>query len=251
MPKRSVILHFHLFKNAGTSVDEILQYNFGDQWTEIEGTKNKKLTTERLVEFIQKNPEYNAISSHTAVINVPEIDNINILPIIFLRHPIDRIRSVYEFERQQDAQTPGAIKAKEGNFCYYMDWRLSTANRHQVYNFHANRLKDFDKFTPVKQTELVEKRARQALDKLPFTGLVEKFDASMKKFASLIQLHFPDFETFPVRANSHSIAGVKLSQRLNNFKTEIGQETYETLVAFNRLDIELYFKVKSQEFFSD
>ena len=102
MSKRPVIVHFHLFKNAGTSVDRILQRNFGDRWIEIEGPNNKKLTQDALIDFIRGNPQYDAISSHTAVVSVPQYDDIEIIPIFFYRHPIDRIRSAYDFERKQD-----------------------------------------------------------------------------------------------------------------------------------------------------
>nr|WP_029249710.1 hypothetical protein [Microbulbifer agarilyticus] len=29
---RKLILHYHLFKNAGSSIDEILKRSFGDSW---------------------------------------------------------------------------------------------------------------------------------------------------------------------------------------------------------------------------
>ena len=86
MSKRPVIVHFHLFKNAGTSVDRILQRNFGDRWIEIEGPNNKKLTQDALIDFIRENPQYDAISSHTAVVSVPQYDDIEIVPILSLIH---------------------------------------------------------------------------------------------------------------------------------------------------------------------
>ena len=45
-----------------------------------------------MVEFIRSNPHLRAISSHTALLPVPQIDGIEIFPIIFVRHPIDRLR---------------------------------------------------------------------------------------------------------------------------------------------------------------
>ena len=79
-----------------------------------------------------------------------------------MRHPLARIRSAYDFEKKQDVQTPGAIKAKEGDFQFYMDWRMSTPTPWQVSNFHAFRLKDFHTFTPAKQTQLFLERALKA-----------------------------------------------------------------------------------------
>jgi len=29
---RTILIHYHLFKNAGTSLDAVLKENFGDKW---------------------------------------------------------------------------------------------------------------------------------------------------------------------------------------------------------------------------
>ena len=245
MSKRLVIVHFHLFKNAGTSVDTILQRNFEERWIEIEGPNNRKLDPEALIAFIRDNPQYDAISSHTAVVSVPEYEDIEIIPILFFRHPIDRIRSAYDFERKQDAQTPGSIKAKEGDFKYYMDWRMTTPNPWQVCNFHAFRLKDFHDFTPAKQTQLFEPRARAALESLPFVGLVEEFDHSMTVFQGLIQSAFPEFQSSSVYENV-TAKGRDISENIDRFADRIGEETFEALLELNRTDMRLYEMVKSR-----
>ena len=245
MSKRPVIVHFHLFKNAGTSVDTILQRNFGERWIEIEGPNNRKLDPEALIAFIRENPQYDAISSHTAVVTVPEYDDIEIIPIFFFRHPIDRIRSAYDFERKQDAQTPGSIKAKEGDFKFYMDWRMTTPNPWQVREFHAFRLKDFHTFTPNKQIQLFEDRARAALDAFPVVGLVETFDKSMGEFQELIKPHFPEFQAVSVHENVTS-RGRTVEENVAKFRERLGDETFEALLELNTIDLDLYETVKSR-----
>ena len=49
---RTVILHYHLFKNAGTSVDRLLQRNFPDAWAtrEFSGRNN----TAQVIEWISQ-----------------------------------------------------------------------------------------------------------------------------------------------------------------------------------------------------
>ncbi len=34
--QKVIVAHYHLFKNAGTSVDAILAKNFGSNWSKIE-----------------------------------------------------------------------------------------------------------------------------------------------------------------------------------------------------------------------
>lgn len=246
VPKRPVIVHFHLFKNAGTSVDTILQHNFPTSWAEIEGPDGKKLDPDDLADYIRANPHLNAVSSHTAVVSVPSYEDIEILPIFFVRHPIDRIRSAYDFERKQDAQTPGAIKAKQGDFAHYMEWRLSTHAPWQVMNFHAARLKDFHTFTPMKQMELHQQRCFDAINALPVVGLVENFDQSMSRFQSVIQPHFPKFKIFSAVANPTAAPGTGLDANMAKFEERIGQLVYDKLCQINALDFELYEYVKGQ-----
>jgi len=245
MRKRPVILHFHLFKNAGTSVDKILKNNFKNRWGEVEGLNRRKLDTEDLIQFIRANPGYDAISSHTAVISVPELDDINILPIVFMRHPIDRIRSAYDFERKQDAQTPGAIKAKEGDFKHYMEWRISTPTPWQVSDFHAFRFKDFHKFTPAKQREKFLDASLSAIDAFPLVGTVEEFEFSMMEFERLLTPHFPNFKTEKVQENVTSEQGLSIDQKLEAFRDRIGAKTYQKLLDINIDDMKLYEYVKT------
>ena len=244
MADRSVIIHYHMFKNAGSSVDAILQHNFGDKWVEIEGPNNKKLTPEMMVEYIKTNPNIKAISSHTAQVTLPKIKGVNIIPIFFFRHPVDRIQSAYHFERQQDSDAPGAVKAKELDFPEYMAWRLASPTMSQVANFHAFRLKDFKKVTYNREAQYLRPRALQALRQLPQVGLVEKFDESMARYTEMIRPHFPEFELITARANTNSNPDASIKARLDAFEEKIGREPFINLMQLNAIDLELYYFVK-------
>ena len=51
---RTIILHYHLFKNAGTSIDSILQENFGEQWITKE-FKSVINNTPEVIQWINEN----------------------------------------------------------------------------------------------------------------------------------------------------------------------------------------------------
>lgn len=241
---RPVVLHFHLFKNAGTSVDEILKRNFGSAWSEVEGPNNKRLDSGPLVEFIRSHPGLKAVSSHTAVVTLPKVDDLKIIPICFIRHPIDRIRSVYDFERLQKATTPGSIQAKKGSFRDYVDWRLANPPSWQVCNFHAFRLKDYYKYTHPMEQELVQRRGLRAGRNIPWLGLVEQFDQSMEAYAQTIREHFPKFKTYPANANRTTAPTQSLQSNLGAFQDRIGMQAYAELEEMNRLDFRIYDIVK-------
>ncbi len=246
MAERSVIIHYHLFKNAGSSVDAILQRNFGDAWIEIEGPDGKKLKKDMMEDFIKNNPDKKAISSHTAEISLPEVSGVKIIPIVFMRHPIDRIRSAYDFERVQESDSPGSKAAKAGDFSHYMSWRLSTPMMTQIVNFHAVRLKDFRKFTTNRETQNFRPRALYALKNLPVVGLVERFEESMVKYQNLIKSDFPEFELFDAQANVMSDPQKSLDAKLKAFEEKIGRHPYLNLMQLNAIDMELYHFVKDK-----
>lgn len=246
MADRGVIIHYHIFKNAGSSVDAILKHNFGDAWAEIEGPGNKKLTPEMMTSYIKENPQIKAISSHTAQVTLPKIPGVKIIPIFFFRHPVGRIQSAYNFERKQDSDLPGPVKAKEGDFAHYMAWRLSSPTMNQIVNFQASRLKDFKKQTYNREVQLIRPRAMMALRQLPFVGLVERFDESMEKFADLIRPYFPEFKLIEARANTTNDPNLSVKAKLDSFEEKIGRTAFINLMQLNSIDMELYYFVKDK-----
>ena len=62
--QRHVILHYHLYKNAGTSLDHILKANFKDDWHEQEGP-GTGWRVSGVEEYLQQHPEI-AVLSHAA-----------------------------------------------------------------------------------------------------------------------------------------------------------------------------------------
>jgi hypothetical protein len=97
-----LIVHYHIFKNAGSSVDAGLHAFFGDSWYNFEGAHAHDVqSTESLRRFIAACPMLRAVSSHLAR---PPLPYTNAIPIVFLRHPILRALSVYEFVRRNPDQ---------------------------------------------------------------------------------------------------------------------------------------------------
>jgi hypothetical protein len=94
---RSIIIHYHLFKNAGTSVDSVLEKSFGASWRNFDNKNSSARFSPKEFEKINlEHPELKAFSSHQIVPPIPK-GSLRVYPIIFLRHPIDRIKSAYLF----------------------------------------------------------------------------------------------------------------------------------------------------------
>jgi len=234
---RFVLFHYHLFKNAGTSVDRLLEQNFGERWVSREFEPRPAAQHQQEVEqWLQARPEAVAFSSHTAELPPPKVPDVRVLPIVLLRHPIDRIASVYAFERRQGGGGFGAVLARNTSLAGYIEVRLSLANDRQCRDFHVGRLCRM--FPASEGTELA--RAMRAVRSLPFVGLVECFDASMERLATLVRPHWPGFRAAGIVANSSRDPAEPLAVRLQRMRDELGAERYAALLDANADDLALY-----------
>jgi hypothetical protein len=234
---RQLVLHYHLFKNAGTSVDEVLKGNFGDRWANAEFQVRRRQPNVHLIEqWLLDHPDVQALSSHTANFPLPRLEGLRVAPIIFVRHPLDRIHSAYEFERRQNADTPGAKLARESDFPTYVRGRLARSDN-QCSEFQATRFAAL----PTEGGGTLADRALRAVDALPFVGLVEAFAPSMQRLEAVLRQTFPDFRAFGAKANV--LRGKTLEERLEDIRRELGAELHAELIAANAADLALYEKV--------
>ncbi len=246
--RRRIIVHYHLFKNAGSSVDHVLASNFGGRWQPFEGEHaHSNLSPEQLADHIRRHPRVLALSSHHLRLPLPTMPDADIYPIFFLRHPIDRIGSIYAFLRRRGGGNPmdihlaanslkdyvTRILEDEGNACLIardcQTLFLSTA---------LARWPDPDRPLRAGRTHLTE--AKDFLDSLPVFGLVERFDESARRLEAWLRGAFPGIRFFSARLNAEARQARPLEERLNAMEAEIGTELYRDLIEANRHDLDLY-----------
>lgn len=235
---RTVVLHYHLFKNAGTSLDKVLQENFGDKWVtrEFQWNDNPEEHTRELGEWIVNNPDAIAFSSHTAELPPPHVAGIRIIPLIFVRHPLDRIASAYYFDRKQkDSVTFGAVLARNTTLRGYAEVGLHVVGDRQCRNFHTERFAKT--YCSTTGTEL--ERALRAVRELPFVGVVDRFDESMAKMEEMLQPFFSDFAVVQAAENVSRDISIRLEDRLIQLRETLA-ETFDVLYAANKDDLMLY-----------
>jgi hypothetical protein len=245
MDQRHIVLHYHLFKNAGSTVDAILRRSFGESaWMGIEGDRLRGvLPAARVHEAVVANPRIRAVSSHQARLPVPVARGIAFYPIVFLRHPIDRARSVYAFERglPADVSSPGAVAARKHDFAGYVRWRLAPGNGCVIRDFQTVHLSSaFDDMGDAVATATHLRTAIERLAGLEFCGLVERFDASLqwmsrylRPWFGVLDIRHPPLNVSPGRAET-------LEARLRDIEYELGPDLYQRLLEVNRLDSELH-----------
>jgi hypothetical protein len=234
---RSVIFHHHLFKNAGTSVDVALRRCFGPRWRNVEG-EGRELTAADLAALLAGEPELRALSSHT--FRPPfDVPGVRLLPIVLLRHPLDRVRSAYEFERNQVADTQGTRLAKANDFAGYVRARLAQPHDRSIRNFQTNKLSHLPRnAAPDTAEELLS--ALDCIRRLPFIGLVETYDFSMQVFSGKLAEQLGGQSLEVVRANTTRKADDQLATRIAAAEAALGPDLAAAFHAANRQDQHLF-----------
>ena len=250
MAGRKVILHYHLFKNAGTSVDHILKENFGElRWRNQEfdfpgyhrtsAILSGQSTAPLVRKWLREHPEALVLSSHSAIMPIPELPGTTIFPIVFVRHPLIRLNSSYVFQRSQFQEWIDNVTtrlAQERNFAGYLEGLLDLKKQSLARNFNAVRLAAAVPGTP----EQLKQRALRALEALPFVGVVERFSQSLLVLQHWLEPHFPGFQAPPAWLNASPSSAVSPKERLADIEEQLGASLYGRVTEANQMDIEVH-----------
>lgn len=244
MSKNITIIHAHIFKNAGTTIDWILERNFGDLFHDNREDHKMRTDPGYLSKIISEN-SYQAISSHSVPLPVNVSADSSISVIVMLRHPILRVKSVYDFERKQKANTPGAIHAKKYDFQGYVEWRMKPEVPPTIRNIQT-------RYLTHNSVPRVEAMGNEHLESAinfvksnQLVGIVEDFDRSMVIFDNELKPHFPKISLSYKKQNVTHTKQLSMEQKIDRIKSELGTDLYNKVLDENQLDIQLYRRASS------
>lgn len=228
--QKSIILHYHLFKNAGTSFDEMLKINFGSAWSEAEFPDETGNNSALVAKWIAASPGISAIGSHTAIGPLPIVENVRIYSVLFLRDPVSRIASAYRFERRQQSDTVGSRLARENDLEGYVRGRLAIPGDRQCRNFQVRRLAAF---VMTREPEL--ERARRALRMLSFVGKVEAYADSVERFVRRVAPAFPGIRPHVTHTNRTDADEEQIPQRVVDLIRDANLDDVRLLETFEAM----------------
>lgn len=241
---RRVLVHYHIFKNAGSSVDVALQHSFGSRWAPFEGRHaHDTQSSDQLGAFLESHPEVRAVSSHLAR---PPLPFPGCRPIVFLRHPLLRARSVFEFTRA-DATQHGHEVARGGDFAGYVRWALDVGRQdggvvirdYQVVHLSQASLRGHIQEAHATNPDLDE--VKQLLEAWGIFGIVEGYARSARRFERSYALDTPNLAFSDIWVNrTTSSEAADVVARTKTIAEELGDDLYRRLVEANRLDLALY-----------
>lgn len=244
MSTRNILVHGHIFKNAGTTLDWCLKRHFGSGFLDHRDDKPMRTDgADYLGPFLLSNPKLMAISSHHLCYPLPELTGVTLHAIYLFRHPIERVLSVYEFERQQRAQTPGAVNAKRMDITEYIRWRLTPESGATIRNYHVRYLAGLHRASKRALTNDDYEIAQANLHERARIGLVERYDESFVEFEYALQDAF-QLDLANVPQNVNTARAERAEDRVVELRARLGEPLFREVEAANELDLSLYAEAK-------
>jgi len=240
---RQTILHCHVFKNAGTTLDWALERSFNAGF--IDHRDDAVLIKQGmgyLEDFLNKHPNVSAVSSHHMPFE-PEHEQ-SYFWLVMLREPLRRVRSVYEFEvKQLPISSLGSKMAKELDFSEYIYWRMQDNVPAVIKNFHVRYLNNVLRPEQEIDDSCLEDACQRLKLENVLVGTVESFNESMVIFEEALKGKFPKIDLAYISQN----IGKKRSEHPLGFLDEITPDARDLLLENNQLDRKLYDMVNADQ----
>ena len=237
---RFVLLHYHFFKNAGTTIEDILAHTFFENYDRFDSQDFDGCVGQaELISFLRRHPRMKAVSSHQFRFPVPREPGFVFFDLCFLRDPIDRIRSMYDYFREKPIRgEPASDLARDrpvGGFIRGLveehSYRVSNVQVNMLANGIVNDL-------PV---EADLDRATEVMLQMSFLGVVDLFNESLIAGEYRMRPVFPSFALAQQPANVSSGR-----DSASKFREACDPDVYAELLRLNALDIELLDRARAE-----
>jgi len=235
---RFVILHYHFLKNAGMTVEDILHRSFGAGFASIDTPdRDGHVSNEALLSLLESNPILKAVSSHQIRYPVPQVRGFVFFDLCFLRDPIDRLRSTYDYFREKpsagDPVSESANQLSLGEFIAFllreMPWYVADAQVNLLANGIVN-----DVPSPGDFERAVAKMLRTS-----FLGVVDRFEESLIAGWHFLRPVFPELDCAAEATNSTAGLESTLEKRREGVREACDSRVYSELLRLSALDCKL------------
>lgn len=251
---RFVLLHHHIFKNAGSTLDSALEHHFGDAFVEFhsESSDDGRVVPQKLFQFLDENPHVRAVSSHHFLGRDYELDLASearnkyyFFDFVLLRHPVSRLASIYLYYRGLPrGEHPLQVASLDLPFRDFVEFVMAGfphfAVSPQTTMFGCRHYGAL-------ASELHLERAKARLAEVAMLGVVEDYAASMVVAEYFMQPVFPGLRLDGSIRNVSARGGIEgYDGTLASIETALGAELYSELCQLNDLDIKLWSWAKEE-----
>jgi hypothetical protein len=110
---RHIILHHHIFKNAGTTLDYSLKRQFCSGFVALDDPSGNLIDSATLVHFLDQNPDVKAVSSHHFHGQDFLIRGYRFFNLALIRSPLHRLLSIYKFSLRSEGELADIAKTSD------------------------------------------------------------------------------------------------------------------------------------------
>lgn len=239
MRHRYILIHYHIFKNAGTTIAWALERAFGHSYRSVdEDFDHGRVPTSELVRFVKQNRQVAALSGHLFCLPAPKHERYRFLELCFLRHPLDRLQSAYHYTRRlEDTGDINVAQARALSLPDYLLW-LQENQPYNLINVQTCVLGNRGRyFYPPSPHHL--QRAIACMCELAVLGIVERFDDGLIAGEFYLRPVFPDLDLSYVSQQVRPGRPATLAERLDEMRKQCGDDLYRKLETWNDLDLQL------------
>ncbi len=234
----NVLVHYHVMKNAGSTISEILKRELGPAYAEVHGPDaGSMIMPGELLGFIRTHPEIRVISSHHIRFPVPHEERLHWTYCCFLREPLDRLYSLYTFFRNSGDTNPVGMMAQRLDVRDFF-WQLIEHFPNYACNAQTIYLACSGFFLrPAGSDDL--QRAIRIMQECSMPGVVHRTNESLAIAEYFVNPIFPGIRLHGPAVNAGSDPCRSLESRQRELKDLLGYKLYRTLQKVNALDIAL------------
>lgn len=235
---RYVVLHYHIMKNAGTTIESIFDREFGEFFYDVHRTSaNGIIDPDAIIDFLAATPQAKGVTSHHFRFPVPVAPNMVIFDCCPVRHPIDRLESLYTYFRLKRPDDPVSHAAVTMDLPGFV---TTVLDRHPNYCSNVQTLAignggRFRAATP----EMLE-RATATIRASAVPAVVHRLDESMVIAEYFLGPVFSGIRLHYVRHNISRDHSADLRQREAQFAAACGPELFRQLQCANAFDQALF-----------
>jgi hypothetical protein len=232
-------------KNAGSTIISILEREFGDDFLDLHReAASDTIDPAELASFLVRHPAVKAITSHHIRYPLPELPSIVIFDCCFIRHPLDRLESLYTYLKKVNEESSLGRLAARSSLAEFLS-TLIQEHPHHACNVQTNLVANGGRFTrPPDKDDL--QRAVRVLQKCAIPGLVNRFDESLTVAEYFLR---PAFEKIRLHYRPHNVTrstSARLSLKLTRLKGQVGTTLFRQLQRANELDHRLYLAAERE-----
>ncbi len=235
-PLRRVFIHYHIMKNAGSTLAAVLDREFGATAYDVHRAGDAgMIDADDLAAFLAANPAARAVTSHHVQYPVPEIARMEIFDCCPLRRPLDRLVSLYTFAAGDPTQALHGLAA-ERDVAAFLEVLLNDHPNH-VVNVQTVVLASRSRFVAAGPAE--RDLAIELVRRSRVPVLVDRYDESMVVAEYFLGPAFPGLRLHYVPVNVTRADPAPLAAREEALRARCGEKLMRQVRAANALDEEV------------